>query len=110
MLNKLPLELVNKILEYDKRFLIHNGKISFRIESSDERYALLQAMFFNRKKYNLLVNRFNDNNFIKEYIRIIETRKYIKKNILYAKLKKTNRIKMNIVINELINKRSIFLL
>lgn len=104
MLNKFPLELVNKILEYDNRFLIHNGKISFRIELTDKRYVLLQEMFLKRKKYIFLANKFNDNNYINEYIKIIETRKNIKKNILYAKNKKINRINMNIVINELINK------
>jgi hypothetical protein len=51
MFSKLPIEIVNHILEYDTRFFIHYGKISIRLSKQDIRYRIIQTMLRDRRNY-----------------------------------------------------------
>ena len=52
----LPLEIVNHILTYDKRFVLQNGQIQLikQFSHNDGRYSLLSTIPF--KKYDIVDN------------------------------------------------------
>ena len=44
IMNRLPLEIVHRILEYDGRIKYRNGKYMNQIDPDDDRYKMLQQM------------------------------------------------------------------